>query len=88
MTDIDGASFSGFYYIAFQKSKGTIDGYYYYRSSEWYIVLAYTAFPSSSLALHESCLVLSMQVPIPQFGIQAKPNCVGVSISLTRFHCA
>ena len=37
VTDIDGATFSGFYYIAFQKSKGTIDGYYYHRASEWYI---------------------------------------------------
>eukprot|EP00058_Branchiostoma_floridae_P025254 XP_002610744.1 hypothetical protein BRAFLDRAFT_115296 [Branchiostoma floridae] len=32
--DINGASFAGFYYICFQKSTGTIEGYYYHRSSE------------------------------------------------------
>lgn len=34
--DISGASFAGFYYICFQKSKANIEGYYYHRSSEWY----------------------------------------------------
>ncbi|KAJ0001439.1 hypothetical protein NQD34_006459 [Periophthalmus magnuspinnatus] len=34
--DISGASFAGFYYICFQKSTATIEGYYYHRSSEWY----------------------------------------------------
>jgi len=34
--DINGASFAGFYYICFQKSAATIEGYYYHRSSEWY----------------------------------------------------
>ncbi|KAI4455905.1 hypothetical protein MML48_8g00001578 [Holotrichia oblita] len=34
ITDISGASFAGFYYIMFQKSKGTIEGYYYHRTSE------------------------------------------------------
>ncbi|PRD29033.1 UNVERIFIED_CONTAM: Glucose-induced degradation protein 4-like protein [Trichonephila clavipes] len=33
--DISGASFAGFYYICFQKSSSTIEGYYYHRSSEW-----------------------------------------------------
>lgn len=33
--DINGASFAGFYYICFQKSTATIDGYYYHRTSEW-----------------------------------------------------
>ena len=33
--DISGASFAGFYYICFQKSSATIEGYYYHRSSEW-----------------------------------------------------
>lgn len=33
--DINGASFAGFYYICFQKSAATIDGYYYHRTSEW-----------------------------------------------------
>ncbi|CAA9996257.1 unnamed protein product [Nesidiocoris tenuis] len=32
--DISGASFAGFYYICFQKSRATIEGYYYHRSSE------------------------------------------------------
>lgn len=34
--DINGASFAGFYYICFQKSAATIDGYYYHRTSEWW----------------------------------------------------
>lgn len=33
--DISGASFAGFYYICFQKSTATIEGFYYHRSSEW-----------------------------------------------------
>ncbi|MGH0125619.1 UNVERIFIED_CONTAM: hypothetical protein FKN15_024146 [Acipenser sinensis] len=33
--DISGASFAGFYYICFQKSTATVEGYYYHRSSEW-----------------------------------------------------
>jgi hypothetical protein len=35
--DITGASFAGFYYICFQKSTGSIEGYYYHKSSEMYI---------------------------------------------------
>lgn len=34
--DINGASFAGFYYICFQKSAASIEGFYYHRSSEWY----------------------------------------------------
>lgn len=33
--DINGASFAGFYYICFQKSAASIEGFYYHRSSEW-----------------------------------------------------
>lgn len=33
--DLNGASFAGFYYICFQKSAATIEGYYYHRNSEW-----------------------------------------------------
>uniref|UniRef100_H2ZLR2 Glucose-induced degradation protein 4 homolog n=1 Tax=Ciona savignyi TaxID=51511 RepID=H2ZLR2_CIOSA len=33
---IHGASFAGFYYICFQKSTATIEGYYYYRTSEMF----------------------------------------------------
>lgn len=36
--DISGASFAGFYYICFQKSTATIEGYYYHRSSEWSVI--------------------------------------------------
>jgi len=36
ITDIPGASFAGFYYICFQKSTATIEGYYYHRNSEWF----------------------------------------------------
>ena len=35
ITDINGASFAGFYYVCLQKSAATIEGYYYHRSSEW-----------------------------------------------------
>lgn len=35
--DINGASFAGFYYICFQKSAASIEGYYYHRSSEWWV---------------------------------------------------
>jgi len=34
--DINGASFAGFYYICFQKSKSTVEGYYFHRNSEWF----------------------------------------------------
>lgn len=33
--DISGASFAGFYYICFQKSAATMEGYYYHKTSEW-----------------------------------------------------
>lgn len=36
ITNIEGASFAGFYYICFHKPAGTIEGYYYHRNSEWY----------------------------------------------------
>ncbi|XP_047737307.1 glucose-induced degradation protein 4 homolog isoform X1 [Hyalella azteca] len=32
--NISGASFEGFYYICFQRSKASIEGYYYHRNSE------------------------------------------------------
>lgn len=34
--NIIGASFAGFYYICFQKSTATIEGYYYHKQSEWF----------------------------------------------------
>lgn len=33
--DIQGASFAGFYYICFARDSRSIEGYYYYRQSEW-----------------------------------------------------
>lgn len=36
--DINGASFAGFYYICFQKSKAQMEGYYYHRQSEWWVI--------------------------------------------------
>ena len=33
--DIHGASFAGFYYICFQRSTSSIEGYYFHRNSEW-----------------------------------------------------
>ena len=34
--DIGGASFAGFYYISYQRSKASIVGFYFHRTSEWY----------------------------------------------------
>ena len=39
ITDINGASFAGFYYVCLQKSAATIEGYYYHRSSEWQVFI-------------------------------------------------
>ena len=49
--DISGASFSGFYYICFQSSQGTIDGYYYHKSSEWW----------ESSCTHHTCAYVVVQ---------------------------
>ncbi|TRY98968.1 hypothetical protein DNTS_001235 [Danionella cerebrum] len=51
--DISGASFAGFYYICFQKSTATIEGYYYHRSSEWYQSLNLTHVPEHSVPIYE-----------------------------------
>lgn len=51
--DINGASFAGFYYICFQKSTQTIEGYYYHRSSEWYQSLNLTHVPEYSIPVYE-----------------------------------
>ncbi|GJQ80922.1 hypothetical protein Trydic_g4739 [Trypoxylus dichotomus] len=53
ITDISGASFAGFYYIMFQKSKGTIEGYYYHRTSEWYQSLNLTHVEERSIQIYE-----------------------------------
>ena len=36
LQDINGASFAGFYYICFQKSSSSVEGYYFHRNSEWW----------------------------------------------------
>ncbi|VVC38450.1 Vacuolar import/degradation protein Vid24 [Cinara cedri] len=51
--DISGASFAGFYYICFQKSTSSIEGYYYHRSSEWYQTLCLTHVPEHSTQIYE-----------------------------------
>ncbi|TFK10535.1 NHL repeat-containing protein 2 [Platysternon megacephalum] len=51
--DISGASFAGFYYISFQKSAASIEGYYYHRSSEWYQSLNLTHVPEHSAPIYE-----------------------------------
>jgi len=33
---ISGASFAGFYYVCFDRSTMSFDGFYYHRNSEWY----------------------------------------------------
>uniref|UniRef100_A0A8C6TL59 Glucose-induced degradation protein 4 homolog n=1 Tax=Neogobius melanostomus TaxID=47308 RepID=A0A8C6TL59_9GOBI len=51
--DISGASFAGFYYICFQKSTATIEGYYYHRSSEWFQSLNLDIIQEHSLPIYE-----------------------------------
>jgi len=51
--DINGASFAGFYYICFQKSKAEMEGYYYHRSSEWYQSLNLKHIPESCIQIYE-----------------------------------
>ncbi|XP_029293921.1 glucose-induced degradation protein 4 homolog [Cottoperca gobio] len=51
--DISGASFAGFYYICFQKSTATIEGYYYHRSSEWYQSLNLNHVREHSMPIYE-----------------------------------
>lgn len=51
--DINGASFAGFYYICFQKSKAIIEGYYYHRSSEWFQSLNLEHQPDDFIQVYE-----------------------------------
>jgi len=51
--DIQGASFAGFYYICFQKSTASIEGYYYHRNSEWFQSLNLTHVPEHSQQIYE-----------------------------------
>ena len=49
--DINGASFAGFYYICFQKSTSSIEGYYFHRNSEWFQSLNLTHVPDYSMQI-------------------------------------
>ncbi|KAB7495160.1 UNVERIFIED_CONTAM: hypothetical protein RMT77_007514 [Armadillidium vulgare] len=51
--NINGASFEGFYYICFQRSTATIEGYYYHRMSEWFQSLSLTHVPEHSIQIYE-----------------------------------
>merc|ERR1719328_513902 len=51
--DINGASFAGFYYICFQKSSSTVEGYYFHRNSEWFQSLNLTHVPDHSMQIYE-----------------------------------
>lgn len=51
--DITGASFAGFYYICFQKSTSSIEGFYYHRSSEWYQSLSLNHIKENSTSAYE-----------------------------------
>lgn len=51
--DINGASFAGFYYICFQKSRAVMEGYYYHRTSEWYQSLTLEHVPESCIQIYE-----------------------------------
>ncbi|TPX70253.1 hypothetical protein SpCBS45565_g01891 [Spizellomyces sp. 'palustris'] len=50
---ISGASFAGFYYIAYQKSTGTITGLYFHHNSEWFQHLSLKHVPSTSFPAFE-----------------------------------
>eukprot|EP00088_Acartia_fossae_P070835 TRINITY_DN9579_c0_g1_i1.p1 TRINITY_DN9579_c0_g1~~TRINITY_DN9579_c0_g1_i1.p1 ORF type:complete len:207 (-),score=23.09 TRINITY_DN9579_c0_g1_i1:1178-1798(-) len=51
--DINGASFAGFYYICFQKSTSTVEGYYYHRNSEWYQSLNLRHVPERTVQVYQ-----------------------------------
>nr|CAB3249010.1 glucose-induced degradation protein 4 homolog [Phallusia mammillata] len=51
--NIHGASFAGFYYICFQKSTATIEGYYYYRTSEMFQSLNLRHSPESTISVYQ-----------------------------------
>ncbi|KAJ3175496.1 GID complex subunit 4, VID24 [Geranomyces variabilis] len=50
---ISGASFAGFYYIAYQKSTGTITGLYFHHNSEWFQHLSLRHVPTTSFPAFE-----------------------------------
>ncbi|KAI9103149.1 vacuolar import and degradation protein-domain-containing protein [Phlyctochytrium arcticum] len=50
---ISGASFAGFYYIMYQKSTGSITGFYFHNNSEWFQHLSLTHVPTVSFPAFE-----------------------------------
>jgi hypothetical protein len=53
ITDINGASFAGFYYICFQQSKASIEGYYYHKLSEWYQSIELEHVPEKAVSVYQ-----------------------------------
>ncbi|CAO3625276.1 unnamed protein product [Cunninghamella blakesleeana] len=52
--DIDGASYSGFYYICYEKSTSNITGFYYYhKNNDWYQELSLKYIPSRQFYSYE-----------------------------------
>lgn len=49
ISTVDGASFAGFYYIRYQRSTGSITGFYYHRTSEWFQTLDLTLVPAQGV---------------------------------------
>jgi hypothetical protein len=50
---LQGASFAGFYYICFDATTQTIEGYYYHQNSEWFQHLLLKHVPEKSSASFE-----------------------------------
>ncbi|XP_071319435.1 uncharacterized protein [Trachinotus anak] len=79
--DISGASFAGFYYICFQKSTATIEGYYYHRSSEWYQSLNLNHVQEHSMPIYEFriCFPVSISATVSHtWERQRAPSCISV----------
>ncbi|CAK8692448.1 glucose-induced degradation protein 4 homolog [Clavelina lepadiformis] len=51
--NIHGASFAGFYYICFQKSTATIEGFYYYKTSEMFQSLNLQHCPETTTSIYQ-----------------------------------
>ncbi|CAI8044385.1 Glucose-induced degradation protein 4 homolog [Geodia barretti] len=46
-------SFAGFYYICFQQSKASIEGYYYHKLSEWYQSIELEHVPEKAVSVYQ-----------------------------------
>lgn len=53
ITEINGASFAGFYYICFEKSSGDIEGYYFHTNSEQFQELKLDYVAERSIPIYE-----------------------------------